>query len=264
MLRILPNRQSIVSLIFLATLIVSTSCNSDHTDRPQSARDAASVINGLDVAKTENLALANVYLTRFMPGLESTSQDSLWMAYSAFIDRFIAANGSSLSRDLLVDGNGPFAQEGIIARTDGEAWWLEADRQWQYDRFASRSDSSLHEWLRIQQYPNVSELSGLFRTVHRLEYWADHFPNSPMISFMQGTYRDALNQILATLDIGYDPWRNDYKALFDQLHLHAGLDAVKVVTQYISSQQRGAAGLNPNAFTDTLRYRPRSWVLETE
>lgn len=264
MLRPLPMRQSIVLLLIAAVVAVSTSCGRDHDERPRSAREASEVLNRLDVTATESLKLANVFVTRYLPVFESAAQDSVWMTYSAFIARFIAAQEGKISQELLVDGNGPLSAEGIISRTDGDRWWLEPDRQWQYDRFAARSDSSLHEWLRIRQSMVDPGLGGSFRTIHRLEYWADHYPDSPMLAYMQREYRSAITDVLNSLDSGFDPWRSDYRSMFDQLHLYAGLDAVRTVTQYILSQQRGAADLNPNAFTDTLRYRPRSWIVASE
>lgn len=264
MLRPLPMRQSIVLLLIAAVVAVSTSCGRDHDERPRSAREASEVLNRLDVTATESLKLANVFVTRYLPVFESAAQDSVWMTYSAFIARFIAAQEGKISQELLVDGNGPLSAEGIISRTDGDRWWLEPDREWQYDRFAARSDSSLHEWLRIRQATVDPGLSGTFRTIHRLEYWADHYPDSPILDHMQREYRSSIADVLNSLDHGFDPWRADYRAMFDQLHLHAGLDAARTVTQYILSQQRGTSDLNPNAFTDTLRYRPRSWVVASE
>lgn len=257
-------RHHFVSHILIVAMIALASCGRDHTDRPRSAKDAANVINALNATDSESLGLANVYLTRFLPGLASASQDSVWMTYTDFVNRFIAAQQGRISRELLVDGNGPYATDGVITRTNGETWWLEPDPQWQYERYATRSDSSLHEWLRIRSATVEPGIAGSFRTIHRLEYWADHFPASPLLTFMQQHYREAITTVLSTLNTDYNPWRSDYVAMFDQLHLHAGLDAVKVVTKYISSQQNGNVDLNANAFTDTLRYRPRTWIKPTE
>ena len=255
----------IVALLTLLSFLISfAGCNRDQSERPKTAFDAAIVLNGFDASNDESLKLANVYLTRYLSSLPTAAQDSVWMTYETFINRFINQRSGKLSSSLMVVGGGPYAEDGIVGYLESDIWKLQPDRPWQFDRFAERADSSLYEWLRIQQYQPDSTKAKLFNRIHRLEYWADHFPSSPLQSTMQLEYKSSLRQLLSSLPEKYDPKNSDFVELFHLMHLNAGLDAIKVVSRYVSSRQNDIASLNASAFTDTLRYQPRSWVIVSE
>jgi hypothetical protein len=253
----------VVSTLFCIPLFLGN-CNREQSERPRSARDAADVLNRLDVTDTKSIELANVYLTRYLSTLTSASQDSAWMAYESFVNRFVESQAATISPHLMVQGGGPFKDEGIVGALANDTWRLNVDHVWRYDQYAHRADSSLHVWLRIQQYRQAGNQQELFGRIHRLEFWADHFPASPMLGTMQIEYRESIRRLLESLPEEFDPKNADFVELFHLMHLYAGLDATKIITKYISSLQNDENSLNASAITDTLRYRPRPWIFAEE
>ncbi len=220
-------------------------------------------LQSFDVTDAGSIELANTYMTRYTARMDSTAQDSAWLGYLDFLSRFMDAQQRHLPSHADTEFDHPFTDEGLLLIEGPSGPRFAIDAAWQWERFRPLVHPSLGDFLRILATDRPQGLAETFPQLHRLEFWADHHPHSPLLEPLSVSYRHHLADILLQASALWSSGTGaDRQPLFDGMQAFPGLDANRVICrfldEYLATAETGDDADDVVAnLTDTIRYHPR-------